>query len=160
MPKLVIVNSTPLIALAGIGELDILKSVYGQITIPTAVFDEVTIKNGKIADSIKAASWINVKSIQDVDSKKMYKAKLHAGEVEVMILAQEQNADLVIIDDNAAKKTATYLGLNAVGTMAVLLKAKQMRCINDVGSYIDKMVADGFFISSEVIAMIKELAGE
>ena len=160
MPKLVIVNSTPLIALAGIGELDILKSVYGQITIPTAVFDEVTVKNGKIADSIKAANWINVENIQDADSKKMYKAKLHAGEVEVMILAQEQHADLIVIDDNAAKKTATYLGLNAIGTMAVLLRAKQLGCINDVGSYIDKMVANGFFISPEVIAMVKDLAGE
>lgn len=160
MPKLVIVNSTPLIALAGIGELDILKSVYGQITIPTAVFDEVTVKNGKIADSIKAANWINVENIQDADSKKMYKAKLHAGEVEVMILAQEQHADLVVIDDNAAKKTATYLGLNAIGTMAVLLRAKQLGCINDVGSYIDKMVANGFFISPEVIAMVEDLAGE
>ena len=160
MPKLVIVNSTPLIALAGIGELDILKSVYGQITIPTAVFDEVTVKNGKIADSIKAANWINVENIQDADSKKMYKAKLHAGEVEVMILAQEQHADLIVIDDNAAKKTATYLGLNAIGTMAVLLRAKQLGCINDVGSYIDKMVANGFFISPEVIAMVEDLAGE
>ena len=35
----------------------------------------------------------------------MYKAKLHDGEVEVMILAQEQKADLIILDDNAAKKT-------------------------------------------------------
>ena len=90
----------------------------------------------------------------------MYKAKLHAGEVEVMILAQEQHADLVVIDDNSAKKTATYLGLNAIGTMAVLLRAKQLGCIKDVGSYIDKMIAEGFFISSEVIAMVKDLAGE
>lgn len=44
-----------------------------------------------------------MESIRDDTEKKMYKAKLHAGEVEVMILAQEQKADLVIIDDNAAK---------------------------------------------------------
>lgn len=41
----------------------------------------------------------------------MYKAKLHAGEVEVMILAQEQKADLVIIDDNAAKKVENHLSM-------------------------------------------------
>ena len=54
----------------------------------------------------------------------VYKAKLHAGEVDVMILAQSKPpADLVIIDDNAAKKTAKYLGLKVTGTIGVLLKA-------------------------------------
>ena len=41
-----------------------------------------------------------------------------------MILAREQNADLVIMDDNAAKKTAKFLGLNVTGTLGILLKAK------------------------------------
>lgn len=55
----------------------------------------------------------------------MYQAKLHAGEVEVMILAQEEPpANLVILDDNAAKKTAKYLGLKVTGTLGVLIKAK------------------------------------
>lgn len=50
----------------------------------------------------------------------MYQAKLHAGEVEVMILAQESpGADLVILDDNAAKKTAKFLGLKVTGTNKV-----------------------------------------
>ena len=50
-----------------------------------------------------------MEEIKDHSEKKMYKAKLHDGEVEVMILAQEQKSDLVILDDNAAKKTAKYL---------------------------------------------------
>lgn len=66
-----------------------------------------------------------MEKIPEETNKKMYKAKLHDGEVEVMILAQgETKADLVIIDDNAAKKTAKYLGLTVTGTMGVLLKAK------------------------------------
>ena len=62
----------------------------------------------------------------------MYKAKLHAGEVDVMILAQaDPKADLVIIDDNAAK-TAKYLGLTVTGTLGVLIKAKQSGIISSV----------------------------
>ena len=160
MPKTVIVNSTPLIALAGIGELEILRSVYGQINIPKAVYNEVTVKSGKVSDAVRAADWINIVEIKDVDNKKMYKAKLHAGEVEVMILAQEMDADLVIIDDNAAKKTASYLGLTVVGTMAVLLKAKELKIICDVSSYIDKLLADGFYVSPKVISIVKDLAEE
>ena len=51
-----------------------------------------------------------------MSQKQMYRAKLHDGEAEVMILAQEAStADLVIIDDNAAKKTAKFLGLHVTG---------------------------------------------
>ena len=123
----VIVNSTPLIALCNAGLLEILKDIYAQITIPEVVFDEVTAKHDSACSQIKNnLEWIHIENINDTDDRKMYKAKLHAGEVDVMILAQEEpRADLVIIDHNAAKKTAKYLGLNVTGTLGVLLKAKK-----------------------------------
>ena len=75
----------------------------------------------------------------------MYKAKLHAGEVDVMILAQgNPPADLVIIDDNAAKKTAKYLGLTVTGTLGVLLKAKGLGIIPSARDAINKLQANGF----------------
>ena len=122
----VIVNSTPLIVLCNANLLFILKELYGNITIPQAVFDEVTAKPDSACLQIKEnLDWIFVEKIKDVADRKMYKAKLHAGEVDVMILAQESpQADLVIIDDNAAKKTAKYLGLTVTGTLGVLFIAK------------------------------------
>lgn len=56
----------------------------------------------------------------------MYKTQLHEGEVEVMILAKEVAADVVIIDDANAKKYAKYLKLPVTGTLGVLLRSKQM----------------------------------
>ena len=101
----VIVNSTPIIGLANIGKLDLLRLVYQKITIPQAVFDEL-ISPSVRQQVLKNRDWIQVEHIQDASQKQMYRAKLHAGEVEVMILAQEKKADLVLLDDNAAKKTA------------------------------------------------------
>ena len=96
----VIVNSTPLIVLCGIGKLNILKEMYEEIIIPSAVFREVTAKDDSACVQIKSAgAWVHVEQIKDRGEKKMYKAKLHDGEVEVMILAQERNADLVILDE-------------------------------------------------------------
>ena len=78
----------------------------------------------------------------------MYKAKLHAGEVEVMILAQQDpKADLLIIDDNAAKKTAKFLGLTVTGTMGVLLRAKREGLIDKVAPLLDKIRENGFYLS-------------
>lgn len=106
----VIVNSTPIIALAKAGKLDILKAMYGQVIIPEAVFNEVTAKDDSArAMLLKNNDWIKVKSIKNTAEKIMFRARLHDGEVEVMILARELDADLVVIDDYAARKTAEYI---------------------------------------------------
>ena len=158
----VIVNSTPLIVLAHIGNLDLLRQIYGEIVIPQAVYDEVTQKNDVASSALKSAlSWIKVISINDTDKYAMYKAKLHAGEVEVMILAQEEpRADLVIIDDNTAKKTAKYLRLSVTGTIGVLLKAKSEGYIDAVAPLIDKIKDNGFYISDNIVDIALKQANE
>ena len=76
-----------------------------------------------------------------------------------MILAQQQKADLVIIDDNAAKKTAKYLGLTVTGTLGVLVKAKRLGIIEEVRPLLYEMRQNGFYISKEVAYMVLEQAG-
>ena len=158
----VIVNSTPLIVLCNTGQLDILKKLYGEISIPEAVFNEITEKEDSACQLVKASlDWIHVEKITDKTEKKMYKAKLHDGEVEVMILAQENpKADLVIIDDNAAKKTAKYLGLSVTGTLGVLLKAKKHGIIAKLGPVLEEIKRNGFYIGEELEKLILEQAGE
>lgn len=157
----VVVNSTPLIVLCGIGRLDILQRMYQEISIPEAVYHEVTAMEDMACVQIRSArGWIHVEQIQDQTEKKMYKAKLHAGEVEVMVLAQEQNADLVIIDDNAAKKTARYLGLKVTGTLGVLLKAKQQGILEQIHPLLSEMKHNGFYISPAIEAIVLKQAGE
>lgn len=161
MPKIV-VNSTPLIILSGIGKLELLHSLYGEVTVPEAVYREVTAKEDSACVQVTAArEWIHVKTISDISEKKMYKAKLHDGEVEVMILAQEgEGADLVIMDDNAAKKTAKYLGLKVTGTMGVLLKAKKLGYLSEVRPILEEMKKNGFYVSHVVEKMVLDNAGE
>lgn len=157
----VIVNSTPIIALSKAGELDLLKRMYSEITIPEAVYQEVTEKNDIVKEEIRNnSSWIKVASISDSADKKMYKAKLHDGEVEVMILAQECDADLVMIDDLAARKTAEYLGLNLTGTLGVLLKAKSDGLIDRVMPIIREMERHEIYFSESLIEKIKKIADE
>ena len=115
----VIVNSTPLIALAKSGRLDLLRHLYGRIVIPEAVYREVTEKNDVVSQEVsQALEWIQIVRVDPNVDRRMYRAKLHEGEVEVMLLAQETGADLVIIDDDAARKTAEYLELPLTGTLA------------------------------------------
>ena len=157
----VIVNSTPLIILGNIDRLDILQKMYGEIIIPQAVFEEVTSKNDdaklKLSQNL---SWIKIFEVKDKSSRKIYQAKLHDGEVEVMMLAKEISADLLIIDDNAAKKFAKFLGFTVTGTLGILLKAKSEKIIPKIRPILEKMLEENFYISEKIINLVLKTAKE
>ena len=61
----VIVNSTPIIVLCGIGKLGILRELYGKVTIPSAVYRKVTVMEDSACMQVRnAGSWIHVESIR------------------------------------------------------------------------------------------------
>jgi len=154
----VVSNTTPLIALADIGQLELLHKLYGEIYIPEAVLNEIKTEPAKTA--VMGSSWIKVKTIENTEDKKLFRAKLHVGEVEVMILAEEMKADLLIMDDNAAKKTAKFLGMTVTGTLGVLIKAKREGYIEAIKPAMEALIADGLFISEQVRNYVLEEAGE
>jgi predicted nucleic acid-binding protein len=157
MPKIVVSNSTPIIALLDIGRMDILKELYNEVIIPVAVRDEVTAKDACCLDGY---SWIRVATITNLAAKEMFTSALHDGEVEVMILAKETEADLVIIDDGLARRHAKRLGLTITGTVGVLLRAKSLSIIESVAPVLDDLINSGFFISEKVYCEVLQLAGE
>lgn len=116
-----------MIALCHVNQLNILRQLYGEITIPKAVYDEISVKEESVCKKSvdEALGWIHIQEIQNQMAKTMFKSQLHDGEVEVMILAMEQQASVVVIDDRNAKKYAKYLDLPVTGTLGVLMKAKQ-----------------------------------
>ena len=157
----VVVNSTPLIALSKVGLLHIFRELYGEIIIPQAVFHEVTAKNDVVNQLItENLDWIHIVSAEHNRDRRMYTAKLHDGEVEVMIIAQEIAADLVVIDDGAARKTADYLGLPLTGTLGVLLRAKERGAIQRIKPIIVDMESQGIYYSERLKAVIQRVAGE
>ena len=154
----VLANTTPLIALANINQLELLRKLYETIIVPQAVIDEIVREPAK--HRVHECSWIKVEKIKDSTQKKMFRARLHAGEVEVMILAREQKADLVIMDDDAAKKTAKFLGLHVTGTLGVLLKAKREGYLEKVEPIMNELIRDGLYISNTVRQYVLNQAGE
>lgn len=157
----VIVNSTPLIALSKTGRLDLLRDMYREIYVPKAVFEEVTAKNDVVKSKVERSGWIHVEKVQNNSDRRMYRAKLHDGEVEVMMLARECGEDhLVVIDDEQARKTAEYLGLNLTGTLGVLIKAKRNGLIDSVMSAVRDMEAHGIYFSISLKERVRRLSGE
>lgn len=79
----VIVNSTPLIALCHVNQLNVLKQLYGEITIPKAVYDEMSVKEDSVCKKNvdESLDWIHVQEIQNQMAKTMFKSQLHDGEL-------------------------------------------------------------------------------
>jgi uncharacterized protein len=145
----VVCDTSTLIALARIGQLDILRQVRAQVVIPRAVYEEVVVKGaGKSgADEVRKASWIETLKVSDRDIVAQFRTVLGAGESEVIALVKESDADLIILDDQDARETAIAEGLNVVGLLAFLILAKEEGIIHQVRPLLDALRRQGFFIS-------------
>ncbi len=109
---------------------------------------------------VEKAHWIKKIIIKNPEKKALFHSRLHAGEVEAIILAEEIDAELLIMDDNAAKKTAKYLGYSVTGSLGILVKSKQKGFIENVGTIMDKLIEDGLYVDQKTRQMVLKMAGE
>ena len=156
----VVVNSTPLISLHGIGKMDILSKMYSTVYIPYGVYEEACVDGDISKDALRSFSNFKIQSIANEDAKKYFKTVLHKGEVEVMILANELKADLCIIDDRLARAYAKHLGLKITGTLGLLVKAKERGFLKAVVPCMDLLMQNEIYISKLLYENIKKLAAE
>ncbi len=161
--KVVVSDTSPIINLARINHLNLLPAIFGEIIIPQKVYDEIVIQGfGQSgAKEISQAHWIIVKSCSDSTKVRVLEKKLDSGEAEAIVLAQEINADLLLLDDNEARTIANSLNLEYTGLLGVLLVAKKLGFIKLVKPVMDDlMIKAKFRISAKIYASIIKLAGE
>ncbi len=163
MPKtrIVISNTTPIISLALIGHLDLLKELYGRVVLPTAVTTEI-LAGGQARigiEEFQRAAWFKQIALTDPRRANLL-VDLDRGEAEVIALAQELNADLVILDERLGRRHAQRLGLAITGTLGVLLKAKQRGFVAEIKPLIEQLQQGGIRLGRPLIAQTLQLANE
>lgn len=149
MPK-IISNTTPLISLLKIGQLELLREIYETIIIPEAVFAE--IEKGKDKPYYTDISRLDWMSIQEIKDKKVlsYFFDLDAGEAEVIVLATEIGADLVIIDETLGRRFAKHADLKVTGTIGILIKAEELGLVEKISPLLDEMQKKGIWINNKL----------
>ena len=153
-------NTTPILSLLKINKLDLLKELFGTVAVPNAVFQE--IEKGKekpFYQDLSLLDWIEIEYIKNTDSL-AYFIDLDAGEAEVLILAKEQNADLVIMDEIMGRRYAKQLEFNLTGTIGILLKAKEKGLINSIRELLTELTEKGTWLSTKLISKAIQLANE
>ncbi len=120
-----IINATPLIALALLEQIDLLRQIFDEVLVPAAVYDEVvTGGSGRPgAAAIARADWLQVAAPQAVPTIEPLLMGLDEGEIQVLLLAQERQPDWVLIDERQGRRIARAMGLPVKGTLGILLAA-------------------------------------
>jgi predicted nucleic acid-binding protein len=158
--KPIVVNSTPLVAFWAIGRLDILHSLFGEIVIPPAVREEfLSTEKETRRKTLREETWIRVVELENPNRTGAF-ATLDEGEAQVLALAEEQNASLVLIDERKARRYAERLKLPLSGTLGVLLLAKEEKIVPAIAPLLKAIQEAGLYLHDELIQQVLQLAGE
>lgn len=163
----IVSNTTPISELYKINELDLLRSLYGSIYIPAAVFQE--LQQAKTLPHLGAAlaqtAWIKVRSIHFPDKQEALQRRypyLHSGEAAAIALAQELAAQRIILDDKRARQAAQAEGLPLIGTVGVILLAYRLgqRCRPEAERILDRLYQGTAYISADLYHGAMEAIGQ
>ena len=158
--RIVVVNTTPIIGLSLLNKLSLLRDLYIKVHIPPTVYAEV-MAGGQDKSSIKLddSPWIVTTPLADPRQANLF-VDLDRGEAEVIALAKEMNADLVVIDKRLARWYARRVGLTLTGTLGILIKAKNSHLVGAVAPLILQLQTAGIWLHPTLVAEVLQLAGE
>lgn len=151
MHKTIISDTSCLIILANIGELELLHRTYGQITTTIEIAEEF---------GNALPSWIEIKAASDKLKQRILTLQIDNGEASAIALAIELGNSILILDDYKARKVAEKLGIEITGTIGVIIKAKLKGLINSVKPLIEKINQTNFRLSEAIITKALDEAGE
>jgi predicted nucleic acid-binding protein len=161
---IIVSNSGPLIALAAISRFDLLRQVYGTLLVPQEVYQEVVVRGAGQPGSteVQQATWITVEPVQNPQEalRLQQQQSLQPGESEAIILAEEQQASWLLVDDFKARRVAQQRGRKVIGSVGILLLAKQRGFIPHVRPLLDAMRAAGVYIAPSLYQHVLYLAGK
>jgi len=160
---IVVSDASPLIGLACIGRLDLLKSLYAQVLVPPLVFQEVAglAPDAPGAEEIRHAGWIQIRDVADHALAEALARDLDPGEAAAIALAVEAGADLLLMDERKGRQAATRHGCRVIGVLGILVEAKSAGLVPTLRPLLDDLANTvGFRIGSCLRARVLEVAGE
>ncbi len=157
----IIVDSSPLIALAVIDRLGLLCDLYAHIFVPPMVWEEVTVKGRGMpgAEVIKHTDWLEIKA-PELSWLPPLSIMVDKGEAEVLALAREVPVSIAGLDDAAARRVAERLGIRCIGTLGILRAAKNHGLIREVLPLINQMNDHRIYIKKNIVEILLRDVGE
>ncbi len=156
---ILIADSSALVALSVCDSLTLLERLFKEVIVPEAVFLEV-IKSDK--PEARILEEFLQKKIRKVDMRTFIylDGNTDAGETEAMLLYKQEQADKLLIDDKRGRKIAKINGINTIGSLGILLSAKQAGLLTEIKPKLEAIKASRIYLSQSIIDIVLELASE
>lgn len=149
MKSPIVADSTCLIGLERIGRIELLPALFEPVSIPPEVAREFGV----------SVAWLKVENPSDEALIQSLKLLIDQGEAEAIALAYEKGWK-VLTDDRRARSIASQMGLSLVGTIGVLILAKQQEKIPALKPLLQDLEDNNFFMSSDLKAEALRLINE
>jgi uncharacterized protein len=156
----VICNTSPLLYLHQLGQLHLLPALYERIVVPETVCNELRegARLGHSTPDAGSLPWVEIQRVETTLLRLVI--DLDAREREVLALGSEHPHSLLLLDDDAARRYATMIGLTFTGTLGVLIRAKERALLPEVRPIFDNLQKLGFRAAPHVRATVLRLVGE
>lgn len=152
---IVVSNATPLIILAKAGLFDLLPTLFSEITISEAVWDEVVVCGSGRPGSLETeqATLIRICQLTEPELLTTWQDayKLGAGEISTILLARQLSAELALVDDRRARRLAARAGIAFSGSIAVLESGYRQKYFSDLRDVYLRLLEGGTRMSRDLL---------
>jgi hypothetical protein len=158
MRSIVIADTGVIISLAALDKLNILEEFFKEIYIPEAVWNELLSLN-QFPHLEEIKRFFKQRVIKITSSNNLI-LLMDFGESESVLLYKELKADLLLIDDKHARTIAESLGVACIGTLGLLIVAKQRGTIKELKPLFNKLIMNKRYYSKKLLNEILKESNE
>jgi len=161
--RAVVADAGPLIALAKLERMGLLADFFSEVLIPEAVATECTVDASRvdarrIFEALEQPPF-RVVSVAESPRLRTYAKFLDPGEAQALLLAEQYRLP-VLMDERKGRREAGRMGVEVIGTGAVLVAAKRKGVVDEVRPLLESLVRQGYRLSERLQKALLEMSGE
>lgn len=158
---IVVSDASPIIALFWLDRLQLFPALFGQVYATPVVYQEILTQPFTIDPRpLSHLPWLTIQPIQNQLAATLLQDQLDPGESEAIVLAHELSVALLLMDERRGRRQAIQGGLTVMGTLGILLRARQLGLVTEIRPLLDQLLLLPFHMSTELYQEILRRAGE
>jgi len=158
-------DSSVLIHLGAVEQLDLLPAFYDPVVIPQEVWREVVIqgRSTAVVQAVQNAAkqgWLEVQGARHSQLIQHMRQNLHPGEAAAICLALETQATTLLMDETDGRTVARQFGIHTIGVVGLLIKARKAGRLSELRPWLSRLVQSGFYLQPAFAERILRQVGE
>jgi uncharacterized protein len=160
---IVVADTSVLLNLALVGQIELLPTLFGRVLIPEAVhseFERLAASSGRFT-GLKLPTWVQTHPLTHPQASEEMRKRLDPGESEAICLAIELNADAVLMDESEGRSIAQARGLRTIGILGILIEARRKGLLLAIAPVIDDLrMKAKFRLADSLVNQVLATLGE